>query len=125
MKAPAREPIVVRGCLTKIRFLRSAAANRSRWETIISDLPSTSTPLSLRAKWKWRRMRDCVSALKYISVFRQISTSSREIGASWTRLLRPKITVRRRSLRNSKRWSAGWKYCCRSSGGTDSVSLAL
>ena len=30
----------------------------------------------------------------------------REIGASWTRSLRPKITDRRRSLRKAQRWSA-------------------
>ena len=30
--------------LRKIRFLRSTGVKISRWETIISDFPSTSTP---------------------------------------------------------------------------------
>jgi hypothetical protein len=48
-----------------------------------------------------RRIRACVSAVKYMSVLRHTSRSSREIGASSTRLLVPKIRVRRRSLRNA------------------------
>ena len=85
---------------------RSAASGRSAgtgwpWLSSISALPRNSTPPSASAKWNRARIRACVSALKYISVLRQISRSIREIGASWTRSLRPKITERRRSLRKT------------------------
>jgi hypothetical protein len=45
------------------------------------------------------RIRACASALKYISVLRHKSRSMREIGASYIKLWRPKITQRRASLR--------------------------
>ena len=45
----------------------------------------------------------CVSGFMYISVLRHTSRSTREMGASLTKSLRPKITARRRSLRNTYR----------------------
>ena len=95
-----RSRIVGRTTLWKIRRLMSVGRNRSACVMSISDLPSTSMPSSSSAKWNRRRIRDCVSALKYMSVLRQTSRSIREIGASCTRSLRPKITARRRSRRN-------------------------
>ncbi len=56
-----------------------------------------------------------------MSVLRQMSRSSREIGESETRLLRPKITLRRRLLRNASRWSTRSKYFSRSASGTPST----
>ena len=70
---------------------------------LVQDAPISRIDLLASAKWKRLRIRAWVSALKYISVLRQIRMSRREIGASWIRLLRPKMTVRRRSLRNAQR----------------------
>jgi hypothetical protein len=44
---------------------------------------------------------DWVSELRYMRVLRQTSRSIREIGASWMRSWRPKMTERRRSLENT------------------------
>jgi hypothetical protein len=41
---------------------------------------------------------DWVSAFRYIRVLRQTSRSMREMGASWMRSWRPKMTDRRSSL---------------------------
>ena len=48
-----------------------------------------------------------------------------EIGGSWTRSWRPKITVRRRSLRNTKYPPSGSKYWSISAAGTSSVTVRL
>ena len=45
----------------------------------------------------------CASAPKYMSVLRETSRSTREIGGSCRRSLRPKMTARRRSLRTVDR----------------------
>ena len=62
-------------------------------------------------------MRAWVSLLRYISVLRQESRSIREIGASWIRSWRPKITERRRSLWKAYRPSFSSKYFASSSAG--------
>jgi hypothetical protein len=94
-----RSRIVARTTFWKMRRLMSAGRKSSACVMSISDFPSSSTPSSSSAKWNRRRMRACVSALKYMSVLRHTSRSMREIGASCTRSLRPKITARRRSRR--------------------------
>ena len=78
----------------------------------------------MSAKWKRVRMRACVSVSKYMSVLRQTIRSTREIGASWIRSLRPKMTVRRSSFRKVWRPSACSKYRASSSGGTLSIARA-
>jgi hypothetical protein len=45
-------------------------------------------------------MRVCASGVKYMSALRDTSRSMREIGASCTMSLQPKITDRRKSLLN-------------------------
>lgn len=55
-------------------------------------------PGSESAKSKRPYLLRCVSAFMYIKVLRYTSRSTREIGASLTRSLWPKITPRRRSL---------------------------
>ena len=88
-----------RGTLRNTRPFVLTGVNTSARVISISALPRKRYPRWFSEKWKWRRIRVWVSALKYMSVFRQISRSMREIGASCTRSLRPKITVRRRSVR--------------------------
>ena len=93
--------------LRKTRRLRSDGRNRSRVRDQHLRLAEEQEPVVVEREVEaGARIRACVSALKYMSVLRQTSRSMREIGASWTRSLRPKITARRRSLRNVKRWSA-------------------
>src|SRR5689334_23347864 len=59
----------------------------------------------------------------YISVLRQASRSTREIGASFTRSLRPKITARRRSLLTWWWALTRSKYFSRYGGGTPSTKI--
>jgi hypothetical protein len=75
----------------------------------ISALPRNSSPSGFRAKPSRETIRAWLSALKYISALRQVSRSMREIGASCSRSLRPKITLRRRSGSNWNRTPAGLK----------------
>jgi CRP/FNR family transcriptional regulator, cyclic AMP receptor protein len=87
--------------LRKMRRPRSTGVNKAECVMSISDLPSMRMPSLSNAKWRRRRTCDCVSAVKYISVLRHTRKSIREIGASWTKSLRPKMTHRRRSLRKT------------------------
>ncbi|GAA2906583.1 hypothetical protein GCM10020220_114860 [Nonomuraea rubra] len=84
------------------RIRRSTGSNLSLWLSSISALPRNRNPGSDSAKWKRRTMLSCISVLKYISVLRASSRSTREIGASWVRSLRPKMSWRRRSRRKVK-----------------------
>ena len=71
-----------RRLLAKNRGFRSTGANRSACVEQRLRPAQEQQPPSSRAKWKRSRIRACASALKYISVLRQASRSSREIGAS-------------------------------------------
>ncbi len=115
----------VRTVLRKMRRLRSIGTNIAPWLSSISALPRNSTPGSASAKWNRWRIRAWVSALKYMSVLRHTSRSMREIGASCTRSLRPKITERRRSLRKTNRSADRSKYRSSSSGGTPWTSRSV
>ena len=81
----------------KNRRLRSMGSKTEEWLSSISALPRNNTPLGRSANASRPRIRDWVSALKYIRVLRQSRMSIREIGASRVRSLRPKITLRRSS----------------------------
>ncbi len=91
-----------RETLAKIRRFRSIGTNVLLYARSVSALPRNRKPLSFSAKWNRSMIRPCVSVLKYISVLRQASRSIREIGASWIRSCRPKITERRRSFWNDE-----------------------
>ncbi len=119
-----RSGVFVRGTRTNRRRLTSLTANSSECVISISDLPSSRVPHSFRAKLRRLRIRACVSALKYMSVLRHVSRSMREIGASCTRSLRPKITARRRSLRNAWLRSLRSKYFSSRAGGIVSTALS-
>ena len=93
-----RSPITERD-LVNTRRRRSIGVNIVACASIVSARPRKRNPPSLSAKWKRARIFACVGPSKYISVLRQASRSTREIGASFTRSLRPKITQRRRSFR--------------------------
>ena len=80
--------------------------------------------VSRREKLKWVRMRDCVSGVKYMSELREMSRFIREIGASCTRSLRPKITDLRRSPRNIRPVVFGSKYFSRYESGMSFVTFS-
>ena len=109
----------------KIRRLSSIGSKSRPCDSSISALPRKSTPFGTSAKWNRERILDWVSALKYINVFRQASRSILEIGASWTRSLRPKMTDRRRSLRTRCRSPFTSKYFSCRSAGTPCTSRSL
>jgi hypothetical protein len=80
--------------------LRSTGTKSDERAASASDLPRKRYPSSRSEKWKFWRICSCVSVVKYISVFREISRSIFEIGGSWITSCRPKMTERRRSCRN-------------------------
>lgn len=96
--------------LAKNRRLRSIGSNVAVWLSSISALPRNSTPWVRSAKPSRETTRDWVSALRYIRVLRHSRMSMREIGASWVRSLRPKITLRRRSADSCQRAPTCSKY---------------
>ena len=86
-------------------------------------MPRKRNPRSCSAKWNRSRMRAWVSELRYIRVLRQVKRSIREIGASWIRSWRPKITERRRSLLKVYRPLFTSKYFSSNAAGTPWTSL--
>ncbi len=110
--------------LTKTRRFRSTGVKSSAWDSSISALPSTRIPPSSRAKCSRARTRAWVSEFRYMSVFRQARRSMCEIGAACTRSWRPKMTARRRSLRNTKLPPSGSKYVATSDSGRPASALA-
>ena len=89
-----------------------AILRKTRWSRLRGAEPVTVAEQHLGVPEKQHALRAprpkckrpstfrCVSPLRYIRVLRQDNRSTREIGASFTRSLRPKMTARRRSLRN-------------------------
>jgi hypothetical protein len=106
------------------RLDRSTGANWAECDSRSSALPRNSTPCGSSAKCNRSSTRCCVWALKYMRVLRHRSRSTCEMGASWTRSLRPKITDRRRSLRKTYRVFSRSKNVSRRSGSTFSTSAA-
>jgi hypothetical protein len=91
----------------------------------ISDLPRKRKPASVRAKLKRPRIWAWTWGVKYMRAFRDTSRSTREIGASCTRSLRPKMTERRRSARKVWPNALRSKYLPRRSAGMASSSLCV